>query len=86
MMVILLSGRALINIHVSFNQQMADGLAMLKEMKIAIDRLQEKEEEVAARDVQEPSSESDSDVISSSTHESSTLLKKLADAVGEMIH
>lgn len=85
MMVILLSGRALMNTHVCFNQQMADGLAMLEEMRIAIDRLQEKEEEVAARDVQEPSSESDSDVTSSSTHESPTLLRKLADAVGEMI-
>jgi hypothetical protein len=46
---------------------MADGLAMLEKMRIAIDRLQEKEEEVAARDVEEPSSESDSDVTSSST-------------------
>ena len=81
-----MSGRALMNTHVCFNQQMADGLAMLEEMRIAIDRLQEKEEAVAARDVQEPSSESGSDVTSSSTHESPALLRKLADAVGEMIH
>jgi hypothetical protein len=74
------------NTHVCFNQQMADGLAMLEEMRIAIDRLQEKEEKVAARDVRGPSSESDSYVTSSSTHESPTLLRKLANAVGEMIH
>jgi hypothetical protein len=79
-----MSGRALMNTHVCFNQQMADGLAKLEEMRIAIDRLQEKEEAVAARDVQEPSS--GSDVTSSSTHESPALLRKLADAVGEMIH
>jgi hypothetical protein len=85
MMVISSSGRALMNTHVCFNQQMADGLAMLEEMMIAIDRLQEKEEEVVARDVQKPSSESDSDFTSSSTQESPTLLRKLADAVGEMI-
>jgi hypothetical protein len=72
------------NTHVCFNQQMADGLAKLEEMRIAIDRLQEKEETVAARDVQEPSS--GSGVTSSSTHESPALLRKLADAVGEMIH
>jgi hypothetical protein len=79
-----MSGRALINTNVCFNQQMADGLAMLEEMRIAIDRLQEKEEAVAARDEQEPSL--GSDVTSSSTHESPALLRKLADAVGEMIH
>jgi hypothetical protein len=74
------------NTHVCFNQQMADGLAMLEEMRIAIDRLQEKEEKVAARDVQEPSTKSDSYVTSLPIHESPTLLRKLADAVGEMIH
>jgi hypothetical protein len=66
------------NTHVCFNQQMAVGLAKLEEMRIAI------EEAVAARDVQEPSS--GSGVTSSSTHESPALLRKLADAVGEMIH
>jgi hypothetical protein len=72
------------NTNVCCNQQMADGLAKLEEMRIAINSLEENEETVAARDVPEPSL--GSDVTSSSTHESPALLKKLADAVGEMIH
>lgn len=62
---------------------MAECFTRLKNMKVTLDALQEKEDAVATKKVHEPSSESDD--TSSPPHESSEVLKKLAETFGELI-
>lgn len=59
-------------------QEMADGLAKLKNMHAALDILQKKEDAIVAREEQEPSSGSDD--TSSPPRTSAQVLTKLAEA------
>lgn len=70
------------HINVCLFQEMADGLARLKDMQAALDTLQEKEDAVVAKNVLEPSS--DAEDTSSPPHGSSEVLRKFAEAFGKL--